>query len=684
VIIIGYHGAVSPRRLLTALLVASASPFLLVVSFPERLQFVMSPGPYLVFHNIAEFFSIMVSLSVFGVGWFAYDQSKDRHALFLGTAFLAVGLLDFMHALGNAAMPAFITANSANKSTQYWTAARLVGAWALLASAFIRADEPRRWLTKRTLLSAALGFCALVFVGATFFPAHLPATFVPGQGLTTAKVAAEYVVIGFLVLALVAYGRRMERTGDPLLVHYMGAFVIGIFSEAAFASYRMGFDTYNVLGHVYKVAAFWLIYRGAFSASVRKPYLQLSASNEKLRTEIAERERAEERVRALNAELERRVSDRTARLEEVDRRKDEFLAVLSHELRNPLAPIRNSIYILRRAGATADQARRAQEIIERQTEHLTRLVDELLDVTRIARGKVELRRSRVDLRDVVLRAAEDFRSMIEARGITFRAVVPDAEVWADADAVRITQVVGNLLHNGAKYTVAGGEVTVSLGLAGGAAEIRVRDTGVGIDPALLPSIFDAFVQGERTLARTEGGLGLGLALVKGITELHGGSVRAESVGKGHGTEFVVRLPTCAPAVTARVDGHGLGRIGRGTGGRRVLVVDDNEDAARSLAEVLVLMGHVADVAHDGPSAVAKVRADPPDVVLCDIGLPGMSGYDVAQVLRKSSGRVQLFAVSGYAQASDVRKAVEAGFDGHVAKPIDLAEIERLLRVRPGA
>jgi signal transduction histidine kinase len=676
---------VSPRRVLTALVVASALPFLLVVSFPERLHVVMSPGPYLVFHNIAEFFSIMVSLSVFGVGWFAYDQSKDRHALFLGTAFLAVGLLDFMHTLGNAAMPAFITANSTNKSTQYWTAARLVGAWALLASAFIRADEPRRWLTKRTLLGAALGVCALVFVAATFFPAHLPATFVPGQGLTAVKVGAEYVVIGFLVLALVAYWRRMERTGDPLLVHYMGAFVVGIFSEFAFASYRMGFDTFNVLGHVYKVVAFFLVYRAAFSASVRKPYLQLSASNEKLRNEVAERERAEERVRALNADLERRVSDRTARLEEVDRRKDEFLAVLSHELRNPLAPIRNSIYILRRAGATADQARRAHEIIERQTEHLTRLVDELLDVTRIARGKVELRRSRVDLRDVVLRAAEDFRSMIEARGIVFLKVVPDAEVWADADAVRITQVVGNLLHNAAKYTAAGGEVAVSLGVAGGAAEIRVRDSGAGIDPAFLPSIFDAFVQGERTLARTEGGLGLGLALVKGITELHGGAVRAESAGKGHGTEFVVRLPTCAPAASVpRVDGHAFDRGGRGTRGRRVLVVDDNEDAARSLAEILVLMGHVAEVAYDGPSAVAKARADPPDVVLCDIGLPGMSGYDVAQVLRKGSAGMQLFAVSGYAQASDVRRAVEAGFDGHVAKPVDLVEIERLLRVRPGA
>jgi signal transduction histidine kinase len=680
----------SPSRILATTFAAAALPFAVAMAFPFQLKSVMEISSYLSFHNIAEFFSIMVSLSLFGVGWYAYDQSRDRHALFLGTAFLAVGLVDFMHTMSNAAMPAFITANSTNKSTQYWIAARLLDASALFASAFVYPDRPVRWLTKRALLAAALGATAAIFMGVTFFPSHLPATFVPGAGLTATKVVAEYLVISFLIAALVAYWRRMTSSGDRLLVYYMAAFVIGVFSEAAFASYKSGFDTYNVLGHVYKVVAFYLIYRGAFAASVRKPYVQLSRVNEKLSLEVGERRQAEERVRALNAELEQRVAERTARLEvtnrelerkeeeareraveleavlnciadgvivydragrtirstpaademlripvserltpvgeraaaqyeilsedgrpvapedmialraavkgehvkgsiqrvrsghdeprwllisgvpllvsgkhtgavlsltditdrkrfeealrEADRRKNEFLAVLSHELRNPLAPIRNSVEVLRRADPGGEQARRAQDVIARQAAHLARLVDDLLDVTRIARGKIALQRSRVDLREVVARAAEDFELTLERRGVTFRKVLPGERVWADADTTRITQVVGNLLHNAAKFTDSGGEVTLSLQVADRTSEIRVRDTGSGIDPALLPRVFEAFVQGETTLARTEGGLGLGLALVKGIAEMHGGSVRVESQGKGKGAEFVVGLP----------------------------------------------------------------------------------------------------------------------------------------------
>jgi CheY-like chemotaxis protein len=314
-------------------------------------------------------------------------------------------------------------------------------------------------------------------------------------------------------------------------------------------------------------------------------------------------------------------------------------------------------------------------VVERQTEHLTRLVDDLLDVTRIARGKIELRRSPVDLRAVVLRAVEDFRPMIEERGVALRKIVPDDEVWVNADATRITQVVGNLLHNAAKFTRSGDEVTLSLQVARGESEIRVRDTGAGIDPALLPHVFDAFVQGERTLARTEGGLGLGLALVRGIAELHGGTVVAESPGEGKGTEFVVRLPVLGAAA---VEDAPRARLRRAKRRRRVLVVDDNPDAARSLAEVVEMLGHAAVVAYDGASALAKALADPPDTVLCDIGLPGMSGYEVAQALRENREGIQLFAVSGYAQPDDVKKAIAAGFDGHIAKPVDVADLERLL------
>jgi PAS domain S-box-containing protein len=362
-------------------------------------------------------------------------------------------------------------------------------------------------------------------------------------------------------------------------------------------------------------------------------------------------------------------------LREADRRKDEFLGMLSHELRNPLSPIRNSTYILRHVSPGSPQARRAQEVIERQTEHLTHLVDDLLDVTRIARGKIELRRARVDLREVASRMADDFRSVMEVRGVRFASALPEAQLWVDADATRLAQMIGNLLHNAAKFTPRGGEVTLAVRPVAQEAEIRVRDTGVGIAAELLPSVFDPFVQGDRTLARTEGGLGLGLALVKGIAELHYGTVRVESAGTGAGAEFIVRLPLLTAADVAEAT-RASARAAAGS--CRVLVVDDNADAAESLAQIVRMLGHAAEIAYDGLSALAKARANPPDVVLCDIGLPGMSGYDVARALRAAGHRMSLFAVTGYAQPDDVKRAVEAGFDGHVAKPVDVAQLERLL------
>jgi PAS domain S-box-containing protein len=383
-------------------------------------------------------------------------------------------------------------------------------------------------------------------------------------------------------------------------------------------------------------------------------------------TDITARKRAEESVRAANA-----------RLTEADRRKNEFLGMLSHELRNPLAPIRNSIYILDHAAATGDQAARAKAVIKRQAEHLTRLVDDLLDVTRIARGKIEVKPSRLDLALLVRRVGEDHVALMRQSGIEFTVDVPGEPMWADGDPTRLAQVIGNLLHNSAKFTARGGLVTLALEPVRGAAEIHVRDTGVGMEPELLMHVFEPFVQAQRTLARTDGGLGLGLALVKGIAELHGGSARAASAGPGQGAEFVVRLPLVEAGAS---DPAALPRAVRTAGSRRVLVVDDNEDAAESLAQLVELFGHAAEVAYDGPSAMAKARANPPDVIFCDLGLPGMSGYELVRALRSDEAlrRTQVFAVSGYAQPEDRKKAADAGFDGHIAKPSDPDQIERLL------
>lgn len=293
------------RWALTGVFILSLLPFLAVEAMHSRLYHVMNITKYLVFHNMAEFFSVMVSMSIFGVGWFTFGRSKDRHVLFLSTAFLAIGLMDFMHTMAYAGMPSFITPNSANKSTQFWIAVRLYAATVFLASAYIYPDTPGRWLSKRILMTAALAVSAVVFTGVIFFPERMPATFIDGAGLTGFKKYSEYLIIFLLVLASAAYWQRMSRTGDRLLVYYPAAFILCIFSELVFAVYKSVFDTYNVLGHVYKVAAFSLIYKGIFTSSVNIPYLKLTAANENLRMEIAGRKEADDRISRAKEEWER-------------------------------------------------------------------------------------------------------------------------------------------------------------------------------------------------------------------------------------------------------------------------------------------------------------------------------------------------------------------------------------------
>jgi signal transduction histidine kinase/CheY-like chemotaxis protein len=382
--------------------------------------------------------------------------------------------------------------------------------------------------------------------------------------------------------------------------------------------------------------------------------------------DVTERKRAEEEIRLANEKLR-----------ETDRRKDEFLGMLSHELRNPLAPIRNSLYLLDHADPTGQEAHRARDVINRQVGHLTRLVDDLLDVTRITRGKVELRRVALDLAALVRRTADDYRRMMQDRGLDLVVELGDEELVVNGDETRLAQVFGNLLSNAAKFTPVGGRVTIAARAEDGHAVVRVRDTGPGVAPDVLPSIFEPFTQAKQTLARTEGGLGLGLALVKGLVSLHGGEVNL--VSGGGGAEFVARLPLATRQERQPAPPAGPTRAAAPVPHRRVLVVDDNKDAAETLAEMVRMFGHDAEVAYDGPTAVRRAREYHPDVVLCDIGLPGMDGYEVAHELRATRDRdIRLVAVSGYAQPEDVKRAVEAGFDGHVAKPCDPEQIERLL------
>jgi len=363
--------------------------------------------------------------------------------------------------------------------------------------------------------------------------------------------------------------------------------------------------------------------------------------------------------------------------EEANRAKDEFMAMLGHELRNPLSPMLTALELMRlRAPEVLERER---GILERQVQHLARLVDDLLDVSRVARGKIELQRERVELSSVVAAAVEQVSPLLEERGHYLRISVPRNGLKVLADPARLAQVFFNLLHNAAKYTDPGGHIAVVAHREGSDVVLAVRDDGVGIAPELQPRLFETFFQARQEVDRAKGGLGLGLALVKSLSELHGGRVEAESPGVGHGSTFSVRLPLAAESgavdQSSRADQDGLRR---GSEGLQILVVDDNVDAAESIAEILELLGNRVRVAHDGLEALRLARESAPDLALLDIGLPVIDGYELAQRLRSEHPSLRLVAVSGYGQDSDRAAALRAGFSRHLVKPVSLQEIESLV------
>jgi signal transduction histidine kinase len=364
---------------------------------------------------------------------------------------------------------------------------------------------------------------------------------------------------------------------------------------------------------------------------------------------------------------------------EADRKKDEFLAVLGHELRNPLAPISNALYVLKQPGANGTMVAQAREMMERQVQHMVRLVDDLLDVSRIVRGKVELRKEPIELAAIVARAVETSQPLLEAEGHELTVALPPEPLRVSGDLVRLAQVVGNLLNNAARYTEPGGKIRVEGERVGDKAVLRVQDTGIGIAPEVLPRIWDMFVQADRRMKGAQGGLGIGLALVKGLVELHGGTVEARSQGPGKGSEFAVTLPLLSPRKSEENHEGVEGWSPAGTS-RRVLVVDDNVDAAESLALLLRLGGHQTRVAHDGPSALKIAEAEPPEVAFLDIGMPVMDGYELARRFRSHPvlQNVVLVALTGWGQEEDRRRTKEAGFDGHEVKPVSPETIDRLL------
>ena len=389
-----------------------------------------------------------------------------------------------------------------------------------------------------------------------------------------------------------------------------------------------------------------------------------------------ERARFERELVRLNATLEHHA----AALREADQRKDEFLAMLAHELRNPLAAISNATHLLDHAGAGQDNVLRLSGIIGHQVRHLSRIVDDLLDVSRVLRGKVTLRTERVDLRAVVGNALQGARPAAEARGHQVAVELPAQACWIEADATRLEQVVSNLLHNACKFTAPGGRIGLALERVSGRARLRVRDSGKGIPPAMLGRIFDVFTQVDPPLDRSQEGLGVGLTLVKSLVELHGGTVEAQSGGPEPGSEFVVELPLSPAAGAARpVSASRPGEVPV-----RVLVVEDNVPTGETLCELLALWGHEVRLAQDGPSALGQAAELQPDVVLLDLGLPGMDGYEVARQLRaERAGRVlRIVALTGYGQDEDRQRTREAGFDEHLTKPVPPEVLKGVLAAPP--
>jgi len=395
-----------------------------------------------------------------------------------------------------------------------------------------------------------------------------------------------------------------------------------------------------------------------------------------LMEDAVESRQTAERLNQELQESEQKSREQSLALVDLHRRKDEFLAMLSHELRNPLAPISNAVHLLRLRKDEDEDQRLVCSIIERQVTQLTRLVDDLMEVSRITTGRVQLRRDRVVMSGIVERGVEAAHPLMDQRRHELTVSLPPEPIWLVADAARLEQVVVNLLTNAAKYTDEGGRIWLSVKKEEDECVLCVRDTGVGIAPDLLPRIFDLFTQAERSLDRSQGGLGIGLALVQRLVELHGGRVEVHS-SLGKGSEFVVRLPLstlAAPLAEPKVAVAPLGPS------RRVLVVDDNQDAARSLAMLLKAAGHETATAYDGPTALKTAAACKPAVVLLDIGLPGLDGYEVAKRLRQQPAleNLTLIALTGYGNEADHRRSKEAGFDHHLVKPVEFPKLQAIL------
>lgn len=465
--------------------------------------------------------------------------------------------------------------------------------------------------------------------------------------------------------------QRKKTAGVPII------FLTAYYSEAEYV--LEGYDS-GAVDYLHKpVNPVILRSKVAVFAQLHRSRRAAERNNLALMQEIEHRRQAEEQLTRLNLELEERVEQRMAELKEAHRRKDEFLATLAHELRNPLAPIRNALQILKGSPSSTEIIHKVAQVMDRQVHHLVRLIDDLLDVSRVMGGKIELRKEAVELRSAIVSAVETVQTQVDKQGHHLEVQLPPEPLYIYADPIRLTQIIGNLLTNATKYTEPNGHILITGERSKNNAILCVRDSGIGISRDMLPHIFELFVQADQTATRSQGGLGIGLTLVRNLVEMHEGEVTANSEGLGKGSEFVVTLPlashnTAATSLSPEEEPR------TGLTGIRLLVVDDNKDAAITLGMLLRLRSHDVRTAHSGATALQTAAEFKPEIVFLDIGMPIMDGYEVARHLRTIQGleNIILVALTGWGQQGDRQRATDAGFNFHLTKPADPVAIETIL------
>lgn len=678
------------KKRISLIFVCSLFPFLLTVLFHNQLYAVVNVSNYLIFHNIAEFFSVVVSFSIFGVGWYAYEQTNNRHILFLSTVFFVIGWLDFFHALGYAGMPAFITPNSAGKSTQYWIAARLFMALTFLGSAFIYPNTQRLWLSKTALMIGSFVIPTLAFIGITFFPEHMPITIVEGVGLTPFKKNSECLIIVLLFISLVIYWQRILKTSEQHLIYFLSAFVVCIFSEAAFTGYKSVFDTYNVLGHIYKIVAFYLIYLGLFAVSVKNPYLELATINKQLQEEIAERIKSVLELKDYRDNLEHLVVERTLELEKAkivaesaNNAKSMFLSNMSHELRTPMNAILGLVFILKKKDLSPEDKSLLHKI-HVAGQSLLGIISDVLDISKIEAGKLELEIAPFNLHHVLdnlemimsLNANEKNIGLFIHRPSNFPVNA------LRGDSLRLQQVLINLVGNAVKF-VQHGRIDVSITVIehnenNVTLHFSVADTGVGISPEVQKRIFAPFTQADNSTTRHYGGTGLGLAISRQLVELMGGTLFLVSeVGKGSEFSFNLHFDYSenenSVSEPTRINGKNeqLKRLE----GYRLLIVDDNEINLEVASRIFGAEGAEIVTVDDGQKAVEwlKNHSNGIDLVLMDVQMPIMNGYEATRLIREIPELINLpvVALSAGVFKSQIEQAKSVGIVNFIAKPFDV-------------